>query len=65
MSMPEVAKICSDEYQKLSEKSKAKYKNRWVLHLFLQFLIWYSANTRLKGEKWFEKSKSVIKNEII
>merc|ERR1719189_2470729 len=26
--MPEVAKICSDEYQKLSEKMKAKYKLR-------------------------------------
>ena len=28
MSMPEVAKICSDEYQKLPEKRKAKFKAR-------------------------------------
>jgi hypothetical protein len=28
MSMPEVAKICSDEYQKLPEKRKAKFKSR-------------------------------------
>jgi upstream-binding transcription factor len=28
LSMPDVAKICSDEYQKLSEKKKARYKSR-------------------------------------
>ena len=28
LSMPEVAKICSEQYQKLSEKKKAKYKQR-------------------------------------
>ena len=28
LSMPDVAKICSDEYQKLPEKKKAKYKAR-------------------------------------
>ena len=28
LSMPDVAKICSDEYQKLPEKKKAKYKSR-------------------------------------
>lgn len=28
LSMPEVAKICSDEYQKLPEKRKAKFKTR-------------------------------------
>jgi len=28
LSMPDVAKICSDEYQKLPEKRKAKYKAR-------------------------------------
>jgi len=28
LSMPEVAKICSDEYQKLPEKKKAKFKLR-------------------------------------
>jgi len=29
LSMPEVAKICSDEYQKLPEKKKAKFKLRY------------------------------------
>ena len=28
LSMPEVAKICSEQYQKLSDKKKAKYKQR-------------------------------------
>ncbi len=28
LSMPEVAKICSEQYQQLSEKKKAKYKQR-------------------------------------
>ena len=28
LSMPEVAKICSEQYQKLSEKKKLKYKQR-------------------------------------
>lgn len=28
LSMPDVAKICSDEYQKLPEKRKARYKSR-------------------------------------
>ena len=28
LSMPEVAKICSEQYQKLSEKKKSKYKQR-------------------------------------
>ena len=28
LSMPDVAKICSDEYQKLSEKRKASFKSR-------------------------------------
>ena len=28
LSMPEVAKICSEQYQKLSDKKKARYKQR-------------------------------------
>lgn len=28
LSMPDVAKICSDEYQKLPEKAKSRYKSR-------------------------------------
>ena len=30
--MPDVAKICSDEYQKLPEKKKAKFKSRYWIY---------------------------------
>ena len=32
LSMPDVAKICSDEYQKLPERQKAKVLHFAVLH---------------------------------
>ena len=31
LSMPEVAKICSEQYQKLSDKKKARYKKLYCL----------------------------------
>ena len=62
LSMPEVAKICSEQYQKLSDKKKAKYKQRcddmrrlvvwytWVFSFFSFFIfitiIYYSGNMR-------------------
>ena len=51
LSMPEVAKICSEQYQKLSDKKKAKYKQRcddmrrlvvwytWVFSFFLSLFL--------------------------
>ena len=51
LSMPEVAKICSEQYQKLSDKKKAKYKQRcddmrrlvvwytWVFSIFLSLFL--------------------------
>ena len=60
LSMPEVAKICSEQYQKLSDKKKAKYKQRCddmrrlVVYLGIFFfsffifitIIYYSGNMR-------------------
>ena len=62
LSMPEVAKICSEQYQKLSEKKKARYKMRCdeMRRVYEQKLSdFYAANPQLKPVK-AEKVKKVM-----
>ena len=50
LSMPEVAKICSEQYQKLSDKKKARYA-KYVLN-FHPFEINYLERNRRTHINW-------------
>ena len=52
--MPDVAKICSDEYQKLPDKKKAKFKSRYRVFRKNQSIVIYLSSA-LGCDKSFRK----------